>query len=77
MVDIYRDALPVRVRSPIIYTPTFVLADNGREVGRIEGYPGDAFFWGLLESLLEHTPPPKPRRPLTGRQHSSDPERAL
>ena len=76
MVDIYRDALPVRVRSPIIYTPTFVLADNGREVGRIEGYPGDAFFWGLLERLLDDAPPPL-RKPATGRRPSGDPERAL
>ena len=30
---------------PIRYTPTFVLAEDGKEVGRIEGYPGDEFFW--------------------------------
>jgi hypothetical protein len=53
MVDIDRDASPVRVRSRILYTPTFVLAVRGEELGRIEGYPGDAFFWGLLERLLE------------------------
>lgn len=38
------------------YTPTFVLFDNGREVGRIEGYPGEEFFWGLLEQLLDKLP---------------------
>lgn len=32
----------------IIYTPTFVLIDEGREIGRILGYPGEANFWGLL-----------------------------
>src|SRR3954470_10975218 len=26
------------------FTPVFVLIDNGREVGRIRGYPGDVFF---------------------------------
>ena len=34
-------------------TPTFVLVDGGQEIGRIEGYPGEDFFWGLLGKLLE------------------------
>lgn len=34
------------------FTPTFILIDNGTEVGRIEGYPGEDFFWGLLEMML-------------------------
>ena len=34
------------------YTPTFVLVENGREVGRIQGYPGEDFFWPLLGRLL-------------------------
>ena len=34
------------------YTPTFVLIDEGQEVGRIEGYPGEDFFWGLLGKML-------------------------
>ena len=46
------------VHAPIHYTPTFVLAEGGKEVGRIEGYPGDTFFWPRLESLLERTPMP-------------------
>ncbi len=36
----------------IVYTPTFVLVDRGREVGRITGYPGEDHFWGLLGVLL-------------------------
>ncbi len=32
----------------VVYTPTFVLVEDGEEVGRILGYPGEAFFWGLL-----------------------------
>jgi hypothetical protein len=45
------------------FTPVFVLIDKDREVGRIRGYPGDAFFYGLLDNLLaqmdrgESTPP--------------------
>ena len=38
--------------SPVRFTPTFVLVDQGRELGRLEGYPGEDFFWGLLERLL-------------------------
>ena len=38
-------------RAPI-FTPTFVLLSEGTEVGRIEGYAGDEFFWVLLERLL-------------------------
>ena len=35
------------------FTPTFILINNGKEVGRIEGYPGEDFFWGLLTMLFE------------------------
>lgn len=35
------------------FTPTFVLVDDGRELARIEGYPGEDFFWGLLSKLLQ------------------------
>lgn len=37
----------------INFTPTFVLLINGSEVSRIEGYPGEDFFWGLLGVMLE------------------------
>jgi hypothetical protein len=33
-------------------TPLFVLVDNGREVDRIRGYPGDDHFWGLLGAMI-------------------------
>ena len=33
---------------PVVFTPTFVLVEDGVELGRIEGYPGEEFFWGLL-----------------------------
>jgi thioredoxin-related protein len=38
------------------YTPTFVLVDQEREIGRIRGYPGEEFFWGLLGKMLERLP---------------------
>lgn len=36
----------------LTFTPTFVLMIDGNEVSRIEGYPGEDFFWGLLEQML-------------------------
>lgn len=42
------------------FTPTFVLIDEGREIGRIRGYVGDEFFWyriGELIALLPASPP--------------------
>jgi hypothetical protein len=38
-------------------TPVFVLVDQGREIGRIRGYSGDANFWGLLENLMAEIKP--------------------
>jgi len=34
-------------------TPLFVLVENGREIGRIRGYPGEEHFWGLLGVLIK------------------------
>jgi len=50
-----RAALPdgVLLRSPPVFTPTFVLLQDGTEIGRIEGYPGPDFFWPLLAGLIE------------------------
>lgn len=52
------DALPgdVAFASKPVFTPTFVLVDEGRELGRIEGYPGAHFFWPLLTRLLNEHP---------------------
>jgi hypothetical protein len=33
--------------------PLFVLVENGREIGRIRGYPGEEHFWGLLGVLIK------------------------
>lgn len=52
------DPLPegIVIVTRLRYTPTFVLLDDGREVGRIEGYPGEGFFWDLLDRLLQKLP---------------------
>lgn len=40
------------------FTPTFILVEDGREIGRIRGYMGDEFFWFLLSELLEKAEEP-------------------
>ena len=30
-----------------------VLIDKGQEIGRIRGYPGEDYFWGLLGMLIK------------------------
>lgn len=49
--------------APIRATPTFVLVDGGREVGRITGYPGADFFWGMLEVLIRKLDAPTTETP--------------
>ena len=45
----------MRFDSPPVFTPTFVLVRDGAEIGRIEGYPGGEFFWGLLGEMLQQS----------------------
>ena len=53
MVDMHED-LPSDLQDidRVIYSPTFVLIDDDKEVGRILGYPGPDFFWPLLNDIL-------------------------
>ncbi len=44
----------------IRFTPTFVLVDKGVEIGRIAGYPGEDFFWGMLDQILKRLDNIKP-----------------
>ena len=37
-------------------TPTFVLVDEGKEIGRIRGYPGAKKFRTMLQRLLKKLP---------------------
>ena len=37
----------------VIFTPTFVLMEDNKELGRLEGYSSEDFFWELLELILE------------------------
>ena len=53
MIDI-DDGVPADLTfaRKVVFTPTFILIDNNTEVARIEGYPGEDFFWGLLSAMF-------------------------
>ncbi len=57
-IDIGRQSSSgVTLTAPIRYTPTFVIVDQGREVGRITGFINDDSFWGLLDALAAKLDP--------------------
>ena len=37
----------------VVFTPTFLLMENDKELARLEGYLSEDFFWGLLEVMLQ------------------------
>jgi len=41
------------------FTPTFILINDGEEIDRLIGYPGDEYFWFLLGEMLQKLPPEK------------------
>ena len=52
-LDIFDSSLHGNILSrDISFTPTFVLINDNMEVARLEGYPGEDFFWGLLSEML-------------------------
>ena len=51
--DLQSETPDVVFERRVLFTPTFILVDEGKEIGRIEGYPGQDFFWGLLGMLLD------------------------
>ena len=48
---------------PAALTPTFILIDNDKELGRLHGYPGDEHFWFLLGELLQSLNAESPEPP--------------
>ena len=50
----------VALARPVNATPTFVLVEDGQEVGRIAGYAGRDFFYPMLDELLRKIPEPAP-----------------
>lgn len=66
----------LKLASAVRATPTFVLVEGGIEVGRLTGYPGQDFFWGLVDELLAKLPPevapgPVERRACLGQRPGS------
>ncbi len=58
LADLF-DPRPARFQSvyPVRATPTFVLVDKGREIGRITGYSDPESFWVDLGKLLAKRAP--------------------
>ncbi len=42
----------IELREDVKYSPTFVLVEGDKEIGRILGYSSDDAFWGLLRQLV-------------------------
>ena len=49
----------IELSRPAHFTPTFVLLQDGTEIGRIEGYPGEDFFYGMLQQMLDRAAKPE------------------
>lgn len=47
-----RSAPELQGLAPVIYTPTFIVMREGRELGRLAGYPGADYFYPELTPLL-------------------------
>lgn len=47
----------IRLTSKPVFTPTFILLADNIETGRIQGYPGEDFFWPLLSRLITQAQP--------------------
>jgi len=55
-IDIRQEPEDFTYARSVNFTPTFVLVEDGKELSRIEGYPGEDFFWPLLDQMLSaHT----------------------
>ena len=51
--DIPKD---IELKSRPAFTPTFVLVEDGHEVGRLEGYPGEDLFWAMIDQVMKKSP---------------------
>ena len=61
-VDIHDDRRGgIDTLSPAVFTPTFLLVDDeGREIGRLEGYPGRKWFYPEIDALIDRLPAGEP-----------------
>lgn len=55
-VDLRAMPESLQVDRRVSFTPTFLIVEDGQERARLEGYPGEDFFWPLLDLMLaKHT----------------------
>lgn len=52
LVRRFRGAPDVGFLDGVVFSPTFVVLKEGKEIGRIVGYAGPDFFWSELSTLL-------------------------
>jgi len=48
----YCERFHAEIVKPARVTPTFILVEGNKEIDRLEGYPGDNYFWFLLGEML-------------------------
>jgi hypothetical protein len=48
---------PPQAARPVRFTPTFLVINDGKEIGRITGYSDEAMFWGMLSQILTRLEP--------------------
>ena len=51
-IDIREVADKVNLKRRVVFTPTFLVVEDGAELTRLEGYVGEDFFWPLLDEIL-------------------------
>jgi len=51
-VDLHAMPEDLEIARRVNFTPTFLIVEEGQEIARLEGYPGEDFFWPVLDRLL-------------------------
>jgi len=51
-VDLFDMPPDLTIERRVNFTPTFLIVEDGHEIARLEGYPGEDFFWPVLGQLL-------------------------
>lgn len=51
-IDLHKIPDDLTLEREVIFTPTFILVDDDRELSRLEGYPGADFFWPIVSGMI-------------------------
>ena len=60
IVDLHDMPEDLSLTSRVVFTPTFLLVEDGQEIARAEGYTGDEIFWMQMELLARRLPDAPP-----------------